>query len=336
MKNIVRKIGHIKKYIYYNQNRTELSFYPDRLYLELTNHCNFQCIMCPNGRGLMKRERGFIDYSLCKNIIDEMAPHVDTIVLHSWGESLLHPRIFDIIKYCGNYGVRTEFSTNTSLLNEDIDKKIIDSGLSMIYLCIDGVTKETYESIRKNGDYEKSVKNVEDFLKIKRATQSKKPFVNLQTVIMKETNSDIENFKKKWSIEGVDKINLKPLDTWGGQISEINQLNINERNEVIEANNRPHCPNLWYHAYIYWDGTLVCCERDFDAVYPLGNVKDGVMKIWNGPGMQELRRKHINSDLEDVPSCRNCNECRWWKPAIFSSWGNIPQDKKKEKASISN
>jgi len=49
MKNIVRKIGHIKKYIYYNQNRTELSFYPDRLYLELTNHCNFQCIMCPNG-----------------------------------------------------------------------------------------------------------------------------------------------------------------------------------------------------------------------------------------------------------------------------------------------
>jgi len=122
----------------------------------------------------------------------------------------------------------------------------------------------------------------------------------------------------------------------GGQISEINQLNINERNEVIEANNRPHCPNLWYHAYIYWDGTLVCCERDFDAVYPLGNVKDGVMKIWNGPGMQELRRKHINSDLEDVPSCRNCNECRWWKPAIFSSWGNIPQDKKKEKASISN
>ena len=327
MKAIKSKIGHIKKYIYYNQNRTELPFYPDRLYLELTNHCNFQCIMCPNGRGLMKREKGFIDYNLCKNIVDEMAPHVDTIVLHAWGESLLHPRIFDIIKYCENYGVRTEFSTNTSLLNENIDRKIIDSGLSMIYLCIDGVTKDTYEYIRKNGDFERSVKNVEEFLKIKRNMQSKKPFVNLQTIIMKETNSDIENFKKRWSIEGVDKINLKPLDTWGGQISEINRLNINETKENNRDNKRPHCPNLWYHAYIYWDGSLVSCDRDFDARYDLGNVKDGVMIVWNGPKMKELRRKHINSDLEDTPVCRNCNECRWWKPSIFSSWGNIPQDK---------
>lgn len=335
MKNIMRKIGHIKKYFYYNQKRTELSFYPDRIYLELTNHCNFQCIMCPNGRGLMKRERGFIDYNLCKNIIDEMAPHVDTIVLHSWGESLLHPRIFEIIKYCGKHGVRTELSTNTSLLNEDLDRKIIDSGLSMIYLCIDGVTKDTYERIRKNGDYEKSVNNVEDFLNIKKSTKSKKPFVNLQTVIMKETSSDIENFKKKWSVEGVDKINLKPLDTWGGQISEINQLNLNESNENKEESHRPHCPNLWYHAYIFWDGSLVCCERDFDVVSPIGNVKDGVMKVWNGPKMQELRRKHVNLDLEDVQSCRNCNECRWWKPTLFSSWGNIPQNTAK-KASKDN
>ena len=332
MKNIINKIGHIRKYVYYNQNKTRLPFYPDRLYLELTNNCNFQCVMCPNGRGLMKREKGFIDYDLCIGIIDEMAPHVNTIVLHSWGESLLHPRIFDIIKYCGKYDVRTELSTNTSLLNKDLDRKIMDSGLSMIYLCIDGVTKSTYEHVRKNGNYEKSVSNVDDFLEIKRETKSKTPFVNLQTVIMKETSGDIEAFKKKWSVDGVNKINLKPLDTWGGQISEINKLDINGENENSGEGHRPSCPNLWYHAYIYWDGSLVCCERDFDAAQPLGNVKDGVMKVWNGSKMEELRRKHINSDLEDILSCKNCNECRWWKPSIFSSWGNIPQNKvKKEK-----
>ena len=329
VKIITNKLGHINKYVQYTQKKTELSFYPDRMYLELTNHCNFECIMCPNGRGLMKREKGFIDYDLCTRIIDEMAPHVHTIVLHSWGESLLHPRVFDIIKYCGKYDVRTELSTNTSLLNKDMDRKIIDSGLSMIYLCIDGVTKDTYEHVRKNGNYEKSVSNVEDFLKIKRDTKSKKPFVNLQTVIMKETSGDIEDFKKKWSVEGVDKINLKPLDTWGGQISEINKLDLNGKDENNGEEKRLHCPNLWYHIYIFWDGSLVCCERDFDVVSPLGNVRDGVMKVWNGSKMQELRRKHINSDLEDIPSCRNCHECRWWKPGIFSSWGNVPQNRVK-------
>ena len=36
---------------------------------------------------------------------------------------------------------------------------------------------------------------------------------------------------------------------------------------------RVPCPNLWYHGYIFWDGTLVSCERDYDAKTPLGNVK---------------------------------------------------------------
>ena len=324
-KIITKKIGMIKKYLYYNMKETNLPFYPDRIYIELTNNCNFQCIMCPNGKGLMKRERGFMDYELAKKIIDEMAPHADTFVLHIWGESLLHPRIFDIIKYCQKYNVRTELSTNTSLLNEKVSKDIVNSGLSMIYLCIDGATKETYEHVRKMGDYEKTVKNVENFLRIKDEECSHQPFVNLQIIVMSETSNEIETFKNRWLIKGVDKINIKPLDTWGGQIPEINSLKKGYNNKPTK---RFHCPNLFYHAHIYYDGTLVCCDRDFDARYPLGNVKEGVMKVWNGYRMQELRKKHIVHDLEDVPSCGNCNEWYWWKPSLFSSWGNIPKDEK--------
>ncbi len=328
------KLGMIKKYIGYKTKETDLSFYPDRIYLELTNVCNFQCIMCPNGQGLMERQKGFMDYELAKNIIDEMAPHADTIVLHIWGESLLHPKIFDIIKYCESHNVKTELSTNTSLLSDSVIRNIIDSGLDTIYLCVDGITKETYEKVRKNGDYDKAVNNVEDFLEIKKEKNQgkyrKKPFVNLQIIVMKETTAEIDIFKRKWSIEGVDKINVKSLDTWGGQIPEINNLAVGISSLAIREKNghinRFHCPNLWYHAHIYWNGDLVCCDRDFDAKHSLGNVKDGVMKAWNGSRMQELRRKHVAQDLADIPSCGNCNEWYWWQPTPFSSWGNIPKE----------
>ena len=53
----------------------------------------------------------------------------------------------------------------------------------------------------------------------------------------------------------------------------------------------------------------------------------GVMKVWNGPQMQELRRKHLANDLRDVPPCRSCTEWSWWKPGPFSSKGNSPQDR---------
>jgi len=139
---------------------------------------------------------------------------------------------------------------------------------------------------------------------------------------MKETKGEIDSFKKQWSIEGIDRINIKPLDTWGGQISEINILGPDNNSKTIK---RFHCPNLWYHAHIYWNGDLICCDRDFDAKNPLGNVKDGVMNIWNGHKMQELRKKHIMRNLDDVPSCGKCSEWIWWKPTLFSSWGNIPK-----------
>lgn len=324
MRVIEQKLGMLRKYFHYRMSRIDLPFYPDRLYLELTNNCNFQCIMCPNGRGLMKRNRGFMDYGLFRNIIDEMAPHVQTVVLHIWGESLLHPRIFDIIKYCRQYNVRTELSTNTSLLSEDVAGDIIGSGLDALYLCIDGATRETYEKVRKRGDYERAVRNVEDFLMVKREKKSTMPFVNLQIIVMKETEDEIEAFRKQWCVEGVDRINIKPLDTWGGQVAEINNLGAGGNYKPAK---RFHCPNLWYHAHIYWDGTLVCCDRDFDAKYPLGNVEDGVMNVWRGSKMSELRKKHISQKLEDVPSCCNCSEWGWWRPNLFSSWGNIPKDR---------
>lgn len=344
---MTHNIEMVKKYIYYRKGNTDLSFYPDRLYLELTNNCNFQCIMCPNGRGLMKREKGFMDHQLAKRIIDEMGPHIDTIVLHIWGESLLHPRIFDIIEYCQKYKLKTELSTNASLLTEHNTSKIIDSGLSVIYLCMDGASKKTYEYVRKNGNYENTIKNISDFLKVKKDKKGD-IFVNLQIIVMTETKDEIETFKNRWSLEEVNRINIKPLDTWGGQIAEINKLKINDdikKTNQMEINrrkinhekinygktnygktNRYHCPNLWYHCHIYFDGSMVCCDRDYDAKYSLGNVKEGVMNIWNGPKMQELRKKHIAQELDNVPSCNNCNEWCWWKPTLFSSWGNIPKE----------
>ena len=150
----------------------------------------------------------------------------------------------------------------------------------------------------------------------------KKPFVNLQIVDMAMTHDQVREFERTWLDRGADAVNIKPLDTWGGQIQQINMMDVKSRNV---PGGRYHCPNLWYHAHIYWDGTLVCCDRDFNAVYRLGNVGEGVMKVWNGPQMQELRRKHLDGLLDDVASCGKCTEWSWWKPGFFSSWGNIPE-----------
>ena len=238
-----------------------------------------------------------------------------------WGEPLLHPRIVDMIAYCHAKGLHSEISTNATLLDATLAREILAAGLGTIYLCMDGVKKETYEKVRRRGDFEQTRETILGFLRAKAAFPGPTPEVRLQLIEIAPTSSEIEEFKTLWRVPGVDRINIKAFDSWGGQIEEINQLDVGAR-QVPQK--RFPCPNLWYHVHIYWDGTLVCCDRDFDAVGPLGNVADGVMRAWRGEAMAELRRRHLRNDLEGVVPCNNCTEWSWWKPTLFTSQGNLP------------
>jgi len=310
------------KWLAYETRQTRPWCWPDRMYLESTNVCNLSCIMCPNGTGRMRRKKGFMDFELFKAIVDEMAPHVRATTLHIWGEPLLHPRIFDMIRYCHQKGLRNEISTNATLLDEERSRLLLEAGLDALYIGMDGATEETYERIRRRSDYSRTVANIRRFLQLKVEGGYSKPWVNLQIIEMRPTLGEIEKFRRLWSVPGVNRVHIKPFDSWGGQVEEINVL---RADQPQLPKRRFPCPNLWYHVHIYWDGTLVCCDRDFDALYPLGNVSGGVMRAWRGERMALLRRKHILNQLEDVPSCRDCVEWAWWKPTPFTASGNIPQ-----------
>jgi len=320
---MITKLRMPWKYCHYKMGATHVRAYPYRLYVESTNACNLECIMCPNGLGLMKRAKGFMDFDLFKNVMDEMGDHVEATTIHIWGEALLHPQIVDFVRYAKRRQLDVEVSTNATLLDETMARGLLGAGLDQIYLCLDGMKKETYERVRQRADYEQTRENIERFVRLKVEQGQVKPIVNVQIIEMKPTQREVEEFRRVWTVPGVDAINVKAFDSWGNQVESISKLRLKER-ALPEA--RRACPNLWYHAHVYWDGTLVCCDRDFDAKYPLGNVKDGVMKAWNGGVMRELRRKHLAAELDDVPSCAKCVEWAWWVPKWFKARGNAPEE----------
>ena len=312
------------KWITYSTGQTRWVPPPDRLYIESTNICNLSCIMCPTGRKEQVRKKGYMDFELFKDIVDQMAPWVQATTLHIWGEPLLHPRLFDMISYCRAKGLRSEISTNATLLNEERSKQILAAGLDAIYLCLDGMRPETYELIRVNADYEKTNANIRRFIALKQAGGYRDPFVSLQIIEMEKTMGEVNEFVTAWQLLGVDRINVKPFDSWAGQVTDINALRADDGQPKLQ---RYACPNLWYHTHIYWDGRIAMCDRDFNLAHDLGNVRsaDGVVRVlenWNGPKMQALRRAHVQNQLDQVIPCNTCVEWAWWKPAPFKSHGN--------------
>ena len=311
------------KWLAYSTGQTKLVLPPDRLYIESTNICNLSCIMCPTGRKEQLRKKGYMDFELFKSIVDEMAPWVQATTLHIWGEPLLHPKVFDMIEYCRKKGLRSEISTNATMLNEERSRRILDAGLGAIYLCLDGMRPETYEQIRVNADYEKTNANIRGFVDMKHRGGYRGTFVNLQIIEMERTMGEVDEFVAAWKLPGVDRINVKPFDSWGGQIAAINALSTEDK----PTQQRYACPNLWYHTHVYWDGRIAMCDRDFNLAYDLGNVRsaDGVVRVldnWNGPKMQELRRLHAQGETAHVSPCNTCSEWAWWKPRPFKSHGN--------------
>ena len=326
-KRLVQKSNMAVKYASYELGLEAAPTFPDRVYLESTNVCNLDCIMCPTGMHIDTRPKGYLDWDLFTAVVDEIAPWAEAVVLHSWGEPLLHKRIYDMIEYAKAKGLWVETSTNATRLTEEAARKILAAGLDRIYLSMDGLTKETYEKVRVKGKFEEVLGNIERFLDLKHELGS--PIeADIQIVRLSETDAEVADFIRRWKSSRADVINIKELDTWGGQIDGMAGLAVDDDTEhtpdaVAEINGpgRLPCPNLWYHCHIHWDGVLVSCSRDYDAVTPLGNVKNGgVLKTWHGARMRQMRQWHLDGNF-CAEQCVNCTEWSWWKPTPFGGGG---------------
>ena len=214
--------------------------FPDRVYVESTNVCNLDCIMCPTGLHIDTRPKGFMEWDLYTSIIDEIAPFAHAVVLHSWGEPLLHKRIIEMIEYAKAKDLWVETSTNATKLTEEVSRQLLAAGIDRIYLSMDGLTKETYEKVRVRGNFEEVLGNIERFLELKDELGSSVE-ADIQIVRLSETDAEVAEFVERWRSSRADIINIKELDTWGDQIEDVSALTVDENaaEHSAQVNARP-------------------------------------------------------------------------------------------------
>ncbi len=97
------------------------------LQIEPTRRCNLNCRICI--RRDLDETTAFLSLKDFKRILSLFpCKHV---ALHGWGEPLLNPELFQMVRYAESRKISTEFTTNATLLQANIEK-IITSGLSSI------------------------------------------------------------------------------------------------------------------------------------------------------------------------------------------------------------
>lgn len=284
---------------------------PKRVTIETIYGCNFHCPMCPIDMP-SKRKKGLMSWELFEHIIDSLAPYKDNIEmidLFSLGEPLLDKLLIQRIRYikekefCSSIGI----STNASLLTEKNQKQLLESKIDNVIFSIDGATKETYESIRVGGIFEKDIANC--IAMIERRNQGNYQTRFLIRFIRQDKNRhEVKDFVRFWSNK-IDRarrdfISIYDAHTFGGNTGNKDEI-VSERNVEIE---QVPCFVIFDILYILADGTVPLCNEDWlNGDYNFGNAKDtNPIEIFNSAEFKKVRELHLAGNKTQMEICKNC------------------------------
>lgn len=284
------------------EEKFQITDYPLNIPIEITNHCNLNCIMCKNDK--LTRSRGYMSSKLYRKIIDETAqenPHT-RIWLDFCGEALLAGwKLYWMIDYAKKKGLTNVcINTNGTLLNEEYADMMLDSGIDYISIDCDGFSKEVYESIRIRANRDRFYNNIEYLLNEKKRRNAK-TIIDIKIVKMKENEHEVNKVIDYWSERGA----------WTAiRQHSIGGPGIDDDTEV-DNSDRIACGNAIGQLPIAWNGIAGGCAWDFDTKIILGNVQNETIKnIWKYK-IDTLIKCHMQHKWDELPPI--CKTCTNWK-----------------------
>ena len=262
--------------------------------------------MCPRTTS-MQRPIGMMDFDLFQKIVDEAVKYgTKAFSLHVFGESLLYPKIFEAISYIKNKdkNISITLSTNGTLLNHNKNTQLLESGIDILILSLDGATKETYEQVRVGAKFDEVIQTIKDLLTQKKERNLEKPLISIQIIYMEETKKEIEQFFEIWKpfLSKNVFISVKKFNDFSAQVNILTKTDRSKEFQYMP------CNSFWSTAVIHWDGTVTPCCMDLNEKLRLGKV-DGqtLLELLNGEIVNKMREDIAAKKYDSVEFCRFCS-----------------------------
>jgi len=281
----------------------EIEYFPRYLEIEAYDGCNLNCVMCPLGKDIYDAGGG-IPLDLFNEIVEQLRDYSDWIklvCLSRNGEPLLNKNVPKMVKKLKDVGIkRVNFSTNATALTEKKSYELLNAGLDEIRLSIDGYTKETFEKVRKDANYDRILKNSLNFIKI-RDKMNANTQVQIRFVEQKANTNEVQDWKNFWlsKVKPTDVVASKKMHSWGNKLDSFEGQ--------IDSDFRKPCISPFSTLEILHDGTVPLCGCDYKPTVILGNVKrNTLLEIWNGEKFKKIRELHATGKRNDISICVGC------------------------------
>ena len=312
-------------------NLEKVTDFPTQIDFELNYSCNFTCPMCTWNKESTENmgTEAWFDFDVFKEVIDDAIPKgLKSIRMNYINEPLMRKDIVNFISYARKAGILDiYFSTNGSLLTDDIIRDLINSGLLRLQISLDAFTEETFNKIRTGGNFNSVIKNVLRFLEIRKEMGVKLPTLRVNFVKTETNKHELDDFVEFWKSKA-DSVGVQDLvgimDGYGKKTED--------EVENTDLNGTFRCAQPFQHLTLRYDGTIFPCCTFFGAEIPIAKLKTNkkiqfseieniglldkslkskliirsIEETWKSKEMEYFREIHRNGEFWKHPVCKKC------------------------------
>jgi MoaA/NifB/PqqE/SkfB family radical SAM enzyme len=162
-----------------------------KIYVEPTSRCNLKCVTCV--RHSWEEPLGEMPWAVYESLMRSLddLPEAKTVSFMGFGEPLLHRRLPEMIGLASARGLRTEITSNATLLTEDLGRRLIEAGLDQFTVSIDGALDSTHCLIRPGAGLEALTTNVSRLYWLSEETRPTPVRVGIEFVAMRRNIRDL-------------------------------------------------------------------------------------------------------------------------------------------------
>ncbi len=299
---------------------------PRQVDIEISTMCNLNCKMCK--RQKLDFGNKFMDFEDFKKIIDKIPKDVEIISFGGYGEMLLHPRFFDILKYTKEKGFLVQVTSNGLLLTENYIPKLFEAGLDKLSISIEHITPPKGNDAVGHTYSEQVINNIKNLARLREEKKNSMK-ICINTVVHKGNFDDIIDIIRFAESLKIDSIELIRLDTclnsaertllfekekelyqkiekMNKNIKIITPLNRFSRWRCVFQSRKDFCPCRAQAMHVRVNGKVTPCAFGY-SFYDFGDIyKMELKEVWQSEVFKNVRKNKDNN-----PVCEKCSIFKW-------------------------
>ena len=263
--------------------------------IEVTNKCGAKCVMCPREKMIQPLE--VMNQELYEKIVkDAFNEGVEIIDLCGYGDVFLDRGLMEKLKFtkkikpnCKTY-ISTTGNAMISRYHEDILKYV-----DILKFSIYGTTPEVYKLAMGGLSFEKSMRNIDEFLSLDRL---KKVYTIGNFIEMPETKHETKEWIEIWEKKLSEVYVWKPHNYTDGR-----------KYRDIKGQKQTSCGRpLDGPLNIAVSGKAHVCCFDYNKLMEVGDAKNmTINEIMKSKKLQEIQEKHRKNDFSNL-ICKDCDQ----------------------------